>query len=197
MRVQVCHTQTAACVRAATACSCLCVLARTDGYVRGETCICTVLTTAGGAETLGRAATVVGAGSAVNQDGRSSSLTAPNGPAQQEVVRAALTAAGVSAAALAAVQLHGTGTSLGDPIEVGALAAVLGAGPPRGMPLALIAGKSMIGHSEPAAGVMGIAHAQLAVALHASLPLLHLHAGEGGGAREWWPSAATPCEITA
>ena len=172
--------------------------AAADGYVRAE---------AGGAMLLDQlphdaeggagAACAILAGSAVNQDGRSSSLTAPNGPAQQEVVRAALTAAGVSAAALAAVQLHGTGTSLGDPIEVGALAAVLGAGPPRGMPLALIAGKSMIGHSEPAAGVMGIAHAQLAVALHASLPLLHLHAGEGGGAREWWPSAATPCEITA
>ena len=64
-------------------------------------------------------------GSAVNQDGRSSSLTAPNGPAQTALLRAALDTAGAGAAAVAAVSLHGTGTPLGDPIEVGAAVAVL------------------------------------------------------------------------
>ncbi len=58
------------------------------------------------------------------QDGRSSSLTAPNGPSQQDVIRAALADAGVSATSLAALEMHGTGTSLGDPIEVGAVLAV-------------------------------------------------------------------------
>jgi acyl transferase domain-containing protein len=54
------------------------------------------------------------AGSAVNQDGRSSSLTAPNGPAQQEVIRAALADARRHPAHLSGLQLHGTGTPLGE-----------------------------------------------------------------------------------
>lgn len=59
------------------------------------------------------------------QDGRSSSLTAPNGPSQQEVIRAALASAGMAPAMLAALEMHGTGTALGDPIEMGAACAVL------------------------------------------------------------------------
>ena len=65
-------------------------------------------------------------GSAVNQDGASSGFTVPNGPAQQALLRAALANAGVSAGAVDYVEAHGTGTPLGDPIEVGALAAVVG-----------------------------------------------------------------------
>ena len=58
-------------------------------------------------------------GSTVNQDGRSSSLTAPNGPSQQALIRTALHLAGVGSGSVGALQLHGTGTALGDPIEVG------------------------------------------------------------------------------
>lgn len=58
------------------------------------------------------------------QDGRSSSLTAPNGPAQQDVLRAALGAGGLAPSDLGGLQMHGTGTPLGDPIEVGAAATV-------------------------------------------------------------------------
>lgn len=63
------------------------------------------------------------------QDGRSSSLTAPNGPSQQEVIRAALDSGGLEPSALAALEMHGTGTALGDPIEMGAACAVLKATP--------------------------------------------------------------------
>lgn len=64
------------------------------------------------------------------QDGRSSSLTAPNGPSQQEVIRAALASGGLEPSALAALEMHGTGTALGDPIEIGAACAILKATPP-------------------------------------------------------------------
>ena len=67
-------------------------------------------------------------GSAVNQDGRSSSLTAPNGPAQTALLRAALDTAGADAASVGVLSLHGTGTPLGDPIEVGALGCALSGG---------------------------------------------------------------------
>lgn len=149
-----------------------------DGYVRAEAAGSMLLELLLEGKLRQQRAAAVLVGSAVNQDGRSSGLTAPNGPAQQDVMRAALSIAGMASSAVSAVQLHGTGTSLGDPIEVGALAAVMVASAafqPNGAPTALMAGKSLIGHSEPAAGVMGLGHAHLAVALRASLPVLHLH----------------------
>jgi hypothetical protein len=77
-------------------------------------------------------------GAAVNQDGRSSSLTAPNGPSQQQVIRQALLDAGTEPSAMTGVEMHGTGTALGDPIEIGAASAVL-CGPESGkrIPLSL------------------------------------------------------------
>ena len=80
-------------------------------------------------------------GTAVNQDGRSSSLTAPNGPSQQALVTAALSDGGLDAAQVAYVAVHGTGTPLGDPIEVGALAGALG---PRGSSSALTLGSNKV-----------------------------------------------------
>ena len=64
------------------------------------------------------------------QDGRSISLTAPNGPSQQQVIGAALGVAGLEPSQMGAVEMHGTGTSLGDPIEIGALCTVLMASQP-------------------------------------------------------------------
>jgi 3-oxoacyl-(acyl-carrier-protein) synthase len=169
--------------------------AAADGYVRAESLGVLVLRAIDSHAAGPGACLALLAGSAVNQDGRSSGLTAPNGPAQQEVLRAALVAAGLAPADVAGVEMHGTGTGLGDPIEVGALAATLGraAGADRWpQPLLLTAGKSWIGHSEAAAGVTGLLHAAAGLRAAAVQAVLHLaapnpylaaplSAGGGGG----------------
>ncbi|WP_330230225.1 SDR family NAD(P)-dependent oxidoreductase [Nocardia sp. NBC_00508] len=95
-------------------------------------------------------------GSAVNSDGRSQGLSAPNGPAQERVVRAALADAAVEAAEIDYVETHGTGTALGDPIEVNALASVLGDGRTEAAPLWIGSVKSNLGHTQAAAGIANI-----------------------------------------
>ncbi|WP_207957903.1 type I polyketide synthase [Streptomyces sp. YIM 98790] len=128
-----------------------------DGYGRGEGVGTVVLMRLADAEAEGRPVLAVLRGTAVNHDGASSGLTVPNGPAQAEVVRAALADAGVAPEEVGYVEAHGTGTSLGDPIEAGALDGVLGSGAPaRPAPLALGTVKARIGHLESAAGIAGL-----------------------------------------
>ncbi|WP_061299240.1 type I polyketide synthase [Herbidospora cretacea] len=95
-------------------------------------------------------------GSAVNQDGRSSQLTAPNGTSQQRVIRKALDSAGLKPHEVGLMEAHGTGTTLGDPVEAHALLAVYGQHRLSGHPLFLGSLKSNIGHSQAAAGVLGV-----------------------------------------
>ncbi|MDX3234005.1 beta-ketoacyl synthase N-terminal-like domain-containing protein, partial [Streptomyces sp. ME19-01-6] len=95
-------------------------------------------------------------GSAVNQDGASNGLSAPNGPSQQRVIRAALANARLTADQVDAVEAHGTGTTLGDPIEADALLATYGEDRPADRPLWLGSLKSNIGHTQGAAGVAGV-----------------------------------------
>lgn len=132
-------------------------LASADGYGRGEGVGVLVLMRLADAEREGRPVLAVVRGTAMGHDGAASGLTAPNGPAQQEVIAAALADGGVEAADLGWIEAHGTGTVLGDPIEIGALDAVVGpAVRERGTPLALGSVKSRIGHLEAASGVASL-----------------------------------------
>ncbi len=102
--------------------------AAANGYVRGEGCGVVILKRLSDALRDGDRVYGVIKGSAVNQDGRTNGLTAPNGPAQEAVIRNALAAANVKPHQLSLVETHGTGTALGDPIEVNALLQVLSEG---------------------------------------------------------------------
>ena len=130
--------------------------ARADGFVRSEGCGMLVLKRLAVAIADGDPVLAVIRGSAVNQDGRSTTMSAPNGRAQQDVIRRALRVAQVRPEQISCVEAHGTGTALGDPIEVEALAEVLGAPAPGVPPVALTAVKTNIGHLEAAAGVAGV-----------------------------------------
>ena len=147
--------------------------AAADGFVRGEGCGMLVLKRLGDAERDGDRILGVLLGSAVNQDGASAGLTVPNGPAQEAVIREALGRAGVEPATVDYLEAHGTGTELGDPIEVGAAAAAYGEGRDAERPLLLGSVKTNVGHLESAAGVAGVIKALLALRHRVIPPHLH------------------------
>ena len=146
--------------------------ARADGYVRGEGAGMIVLKRLADAEAAGDPILAVIRGTAVNQDGKSNGLTAPSGRAQQAVIRAALADAGIGPEQVGYIEAHGTGTPLGDPIEVDALRGVF-AGREGERKLHLGSVKTNVGHTETAAGVTGLV--KLALAIHDGVIPPHLH----------------------
>ncbi|MFM8277447.1 MAG: type I polyketide synthase, partial [Cyanobium sp.] len=166
--------------------------AAADGYVRGDGCGVLVLRRLSDALKHEEPILAVIRGSMVNQDGRSSGLTAPSGPSQQAVIRAALAAAEVSPDQIGYVEAHGTGTPLGDPIEIGALKAVFG---DRSEPLHVGSVKSNIGHLEAAAGVAGLIKVVLALR-HRQIPA-NLHFQTPNPFIDWDGSALrVPTQLT-
>ncbi len=138
--------------------------AAADGFVPGEGCGVVVLKRFSDAIVAGDPIRAVIRGAAVNHDGRSSVLTAPNGPAQETVIRDALRDAQIRAADVSFIETHGTGTSLGDPIEVEALDAVYGASQDGGSSACVLgAVKTNFGHLEAAAGIAGLIKVLLAL----------------------------------
>ena len=125
-----------------------------DGYVRGEGCGVVILKRLSDARRSGDRILAVIKGSALVQDGRSNGLTAPNGLSQQAVIRSALANANVTPDLISYVESHGTGTSLGDPIEVNSLKAVLSEERTESCYLGSL--KTNIGHLEAAAGIAGL-----------------------------------------
>ena len=143
--------------------------ARADGFGRGEGCGILVLKRLSDAIADCDRILAVVRGSAVNQDGHSTLLAAPNGRAQEMLIREALANAQLEPWRVGYVETHGTGTALGDPIEVEAIAATIGKPHPNGGRCHLGAVKANIGHLEAAAGVVGVIKAALALR-HGEIP---------------------------
>ncbi|MEU0792022.1 beta-ketoacyl synthase N-terminal-like domain-containing protein [Amycolatopsis sp. NPDC005961] len=147
-----------------------------DGIARAEGCGVVVLKRLADAEVDGDRVLAVIRSSAVNSDGRSNGLAAPNPVAQQAMLRDAYRGAGLDPSTVDYVEAHGTGTLLGDPIEAGALGAVLGAGRSPGAPLLVGSVKTNIAHAEAAAGIAGLIKVVLGLSRGELPPQLHFTA---------------------
>ncbi|CAJ1496945.1 SDR family NAD(P)-dependent oxidoreductase [[Mycobacterium] kokjensenii] len=155
--------------------------ASADGYVRSEGCGILVLKRLGDAVRDGDRIAAVIPASAINQDGASSGLTVPNGGAQQRLIGTALARAGLVGGDVDYLEAHGTGTPLGDPIEVQAAGAAYADGRAADRPLLMGSVKTNIGHLESASGaaglikvVLSLQHAMLPSSLHFDNPSPHI-----------------------
>ncbi len=146
--------------------------AAADGFGRGEGCGILVLRRLSDALAAGDPIRALIRGSALNHDGRSGGLTVPSQGAQEKLLRQALHAAGLEPGEIDYLEAHGTGTALGDPIEMGALASVFHN---RRQPLWIGSVKTNIGHLEAAAGIAGMIKIILALEHEAIPPHLHFH----------------------
>lgn len=150
------------------------------GIARGEGCGVVVLKRLSDARRDGDRVLAVIRATGINQDGRSNGITAPNGPAQEALLRSTLAKSGLRPADIDYVEAHGTGTTLGDPIEVRALGAVYG-DRPADRPLQIGSVKTNLGHLEASAGIAGfiklvlsLQHRELPPHLHLQTPNPHI-----------------------
>ena len=157
--------------------------ASANGYVRGEGCGILVLKRLADAESDGDRIWGVIRGTALNQDGASPGLTVPNGAAQERVIRAALRRAGVRPSDIDYLEAHGTGTEVGDPIEIDATGAVYRDGRDAGRPLLIGSVKTNIGHLESAAGSAGLIKTVLA--MNRGVIPRHLHFRNPNPEMDW------------
>jgi acyl transferase domain-containing protein/acyl carrier protein len=155
--------------------------ASADGYGRSEGCGILVLKRLSDAVRDGDQVRAVIPSSAVNQDGASSGLTVPNGGAQQRLIATVLARAGLTGGDVDYLEAHGTGTPLGDPIEVQAAAAAYGGSRDADRPLLMGSVKTNIGHTESASGaaglikvVLALQHGLLPQSLHFDSPSPHI-----------------------
>jgi acyl transferase domain-containing protein/acyl carrier protein len=146
---------------------------RADGIVRSDGAGIIVLKLLSEARKAGDPVIALVRGGAVNHGGRSNGIMAPNGAAQRAVLVEAYRRAGVSPSAVQMIEAHGTGTKLGDPIEVAALGDVLARDRPAGHSCSLGSLKTNVGHSEAASGVAGVIKAALALKHRLIPPTLH------------------------
>ncbi|MFF8775226.1 beta-ketoacyl synthase N-terminal-like domain-containing protein, partial [Kitasatospora sp. NPDC015120] len=180
--------------------------AAADGYARGEGGVAVLLKPLARALADGDPVYGVLLGSATGNDGATEGLTVPGADGQAAVLAAAYRQAGVDPAAVHYVELHGTGTAVGDPVEAAALGRVLGAGRAEDAPLLVGSAKSNVGHLEGAAGLVGLLktvlalhHGELPPTLHHHTPnpavdltALRLRVATG---RTPWPAAATQARL--
>ncbi|MEV6138618.1 SDR family NAD(P)-dependent oxidoreductase [Nocardia sp. NPDC051990] len=146
--------------------------AAADGYTRADGCTVVVLRRTADALRDGHRVYAEILGTAVGSDGRSNGLYAPNGRAQQDTIRTALARAGLDPHDVGYVECHGTGTPLGDAVEVGALAAVVGNA---AEPTWIGSLKANIGHLEAAAGITGMVKAALSIRHGVIPPTINFH----------------------
>ncbi|MFF3442002.1 beta-ketoacyl synthase N-terminal-like domain-containing protein [Streptosporangium sp. NPDC002721] len=153
-----------------------------DGMGRSEGAVMVTLRRLGDALAAGDRIYALIRGGAVNSDGRTNGLMSPSAPAQVRLLRAACQAAGVDPGDVGYVEAHGSGTRLGDLMELRALSEVMGtAGRPA--PLRIGSVKSNVGHLEAAAGAAGLAKLALSL-FHGTLPA-SLHAGRPAEDFDW------------
>ncbi|MYE48146.1 MAG: SDR family NAD(P)-dependent oxidoreductase [Gammaproteobacteria bacterium] len=165
--------------------------ASADGYVRGEGCGVVVLKRLSEAEADGDRIWAVIRGSAVNHGGASVGLTVPNTPALERVIEEALSQAGVQALEVDYLEAHGTGTTVGDPIEIDAVAETYGRARKTDNPLLIGSVKTNVGHLESAAGVAGLIKAVLVV--NQGVIPKHLHLRDPNPRVDW---DSLPLKIT-
>jgi myxalamid-type polyketide synthase MxaB len=130
--------------------------AAANGYVRGEGCGIVLLKRLADAERDGDNILAVLRATSVNQDGRTSGISAPNSQSQVACIRAALQQAGVTPHEIGYIEAHGTGTPLGDPIEMQALCEIFRSTNGAATPCFVSSVKANVGHMETVSGVAGL-----------------------------------------